>query len=190
MPNRDFLVYYPEIQGMVSQKMESLVNEKLKEKSLVKFGSMKEELDYGYGGQFALEFFKKRLLVLQLTGYNFPFGAAHGMPTEIYMHVDLISGRIYELKDLFKQNSNFVQVLSEIIGKQIKSMGSDSGIWIDQYKGIKEEQPFYITEDSLVIYFDVYEIAPYAYGFPKFKIVYGDIISIIDTKGEFWNSFK
>ena len=189
-PNRNYLVYYPQVKGMKNNKAEDFVNEKLKEKSEVKYIGRKEELDYSYIGQFAVEFFKNELLVIKLSAYNYAFGAAHGMPTEIYTHINLNSGSFYELKDLFKLNSNYVEVLSDIIRKQIENMGPDSGIWLDQYKGIKEDQPFYISENVLNIYFTPYEIAPYAYGFPTFKIPYEEIMDIINREGEFWNSFK
>lgn len=189
-PNRNYLVYYPEIKGMKNSNAEDLVNERLKEKSEVKYIGSKEELDYSYIGQFSVEFFKNELLVIKLSAYNYAFGAAHGMPTEIYTHINLNSGKFYKLKDLFKQNSNYVEVISDIIRNQIENMGPDSGIWIDQYKGIKEEQPFYISENVLNIYFTPYEIAPYAYGFPTFKIPYMEIVDIINTEGDFWNSFK
>lgn len=189
-PNRNYLVYYPQIKGMENHKVEDLVNKNLKEKSIIKHIDRKEELDYSYFGQFTVEFFKHELLVLKLSAYNYPFGAAHGMPTEIYEHVDLTNGKFYELDNLFKKNCDYVEVLSDIIRKQIESMGPDSGIWIDQYKGIKENQPFYLSENVLNIYFTPYEIAPYAYGFPTFKIPYKDIMGIIDTEGGFWNSFN
>lgn len=189
-PNRNYLVYYPQIKGMENNKVQDIVNKKLKEKSQVVYIDSSEELDYNYYGQFGAEFFKEQLLVLQLSAYNYPFGAAHGMPTEVYPHVDLISGKFYELEDLFKENSDFVGVLSDIIRKQIENMGEDSGIWLDQYKGIKKDQPFYISEDVLNIYFNPYEIAPFAYGFPTFKISYEEIMDIINREGEFWNSFK
>jgi hypothetical protein len=57
---------------------------------------------------FAIEFFRNKLLVLQLSSYRFPYGAAHGMPSELYPHVDLVSGRFYQLKALFKPGSNYV----------------------------------------------------------------------------------
>jgi hypothetical protein len=189
-PNRNYLVYYPQVKGMKNSKVEDLVNKRLKVKSQIIKVDSKEQLNYSYYGQFAVEFFNDALLVLKLAAYNYPFGAAHGMPTEVYAHVDLTSGRFYELEDLFKANSEFVQVLSNIIRKQIDNLGPTSGIWLDQYKGIKADQPFYISEDSLNVYFTTYDISPYAYGFPRFKIPYADIIDIIDTEGRFWNSFK
>ena len=189
-PNRNYLVYFPQIKGMDNNKEENLVNKKIKEKSKVVYIDSKEELDYNYYGQFEVEFFKNKLLILQLSAYNYPFGAAHGMPTKIYLHVDLINGRFYELEDLFKRSGNYVEVLSNIIRKQIENMGPDSGIWLDQYKGITGDQPFYLSENVLNIYFTTYEIAPFAYGFPTFKIPYEEIMGIINTEGEFWNSFK
>ena len=188
--NRNYLVYYPQIDGMDNKKVGYLANKILKEKSQVKYINNKEELDYSYFGQFSVEFFKKELLVLKLSAYEYHFGAAHGMPTEIYPHVDLIKGRFYELMDLFKGNSNYVGKVSDIIRKQIENIGPDSGIWLDQYKGIKKDQPFYLSENVLNIYFTPYEIAPFAYGFPTFKISYEEIMDIINTKGDLWNSFK
>ncbi len=189
-PNRNYLVYYPEIVGMLDKKAEAVANNKLKLMSEVKPINREEQLKYSYVGTFDIEFFRKNLLVLNLSSYNYPFGAAHGMPTEIYPHVNLESGQFYELKDLFKKNSNYVKVLSDIIKVQIQSQGEQSMVWLDQYKGITANQPFYVTKDTLNIYFYPYEIAPYAAGFPTFKITYGEIMNIIDTSGSFWRSFN
>jgi hypothetical protein len=42
----------------------------------------------------------------------------------------------------------------------------------------------------LYIYFTPYEIAPYAAGFPTFKIPFTQILNIIDEEGEFWKAFN
>ncbi|PRR77787.1 hypothetical protein CLLI_21750 [Clostridium liquoris] len=188
-PNRDYLVYYPELQGMEGKAEEKKANEKLKELSKVKPIDSNANLDYNYVGDFSVEFFKKQLLVLKLYGYEYHFGAAHGMPSEIYPHIDLVSGTFYQLKDLFKQGSDYVKVISEIIGEQIKNNKEYSYVFPDAYKGIKEDQPFYVKEYALYIYFYPYDIAPYVAGFPTFKIPYTEIMNIIDTKGDFWGSF-
>ncbi len=188
-PNMDYLVYYPEVSGMKNSSAQKSVNNKLKKLSKVKPVESSAQLDYSYTGDFSVEFFKKDLLVLQLSGYNFPFGAAHGMPTEIYPHIDLANGSFYRLKDLFKPGSNYVKVLSDIIGTQIKNIPEYSYVFPDAYKGIKPDQPFYVKEDALYIYFEPYEIAPYAAGFPTFRITYAEIIPIIYTAGAFWKAF-
>jgi hypothetical protein len=189
-PNRNYLVYYPKVLGVKDTKRQRHINEKIASLAQVKKIDSKKELDYNYYGDFSIEYFKKDLLVLELSGYNYPFGAAHGMPTLIYVHVGLKDGRIYSLSELFKKNSNYVKVLSSIIEKQIKAQGPDSDVWLDQYKGIKKDQPFFISENMLNIYFYPYEIAPYAAGFPTFHILFEDIEDIIDKQGSFWRSFN
>jgi hypothetical protein len=189
-PNKDYIVYYPQIYGMKDSRLQKAVNNKLKELSKIKNIPSDVQLDYSYTGDFSIEFFKKQLLVLELDGYEYPFGAAHGMPTKVYPHIDLVSGRFYELKDLFKKDSDYVKVLSNIIGEQIKNNEEYSYVFPDSYKGIKADQPFYVNEKALYIYFEPYEIAPYAAGFPTFKIPFLEIANMIDEKGAFWNSFN
>lgn len=189
-PNKDYLVYYPKIKGMKNKQAQISVNNKLKDMSAVKPIDSNVQLEYSYSGDFSIEFFKKDLLVLELTGYEYYFGAAHGNPSRIYANVDLVTGKIYELKDLFKNNSNYVKVLSDIIGYQIKNNPEYSYVFPDSYKRIGVDQPFYIKDDALYIYFSVYEIAPYVAGTPTFKISFNDIMNIIDVEGEFWKSFN
>lgn len=188
-PNVDYLVYYPQIQGMDNKNVEQVVNNKLKELSQVKDIDSDVKLDYSYTGDFSVEFFIKSLAVLQINDYEYHFGAAHGMPTLDYPHIDLISGRFYELKDLFKFNSNYVKVISDIIGNQIKDDDKYSYLFPDAYKGIEANQPFYVDQNNLYIYFAPYEIAPYAAGFPTFQIPFSQLMNIINTQGEFWRSF-
>lgn len=188
-PNRYYVVHYPQINGIKPADVQKAVNERLRTTAKAEGISPDARMDYTYQGDFGIEFFKKDLLVLEIVGYNFPFGAAHGMPTQEYEHVDLRTGQFYQLKDLFKENSNYVAVLSEIIRKQIEQHGQEMGVWPDQYKGIKADQPFYVNAEALFIYFYPYEIAPYAAGFPTFKIPYSEIMNIIDTNGAFWKSY-
>ncbi len=188
-PNKDYLVYYPQIEGMSDRNAELRINQRLKEKSQVKQIEPNQQLTSSYSGDFSVAFFQNDLVVLQLTGYDYPFGAAHGMPFQEYVHVDLVKGKIYELRDLFKPNSNYVKVLSDIIGQQIKNDPQYSYVFPDSYTGIKPDQPFYVTKDALMIYFTPYEIAPYAAGFPTFRIPYGQINEIVNKNGDFWQSF-
>lgn len=188
-PNVDYLVYYPSVEGMVNQAAQQQVNRKLEELSQVKRVPANVQLEYSYDGDFDVTWFHKNLLVLQLNGYNFPFGAAHGMPTMIYSHINVIDGSMYELRDLFRPGSNYVKVLSDIVGEQIKTDPQYSYVFPDTYTGIKADQPFYVTEDALHLYFNPYDIAPFAAGFPTFRIPYAQIRSIIATEGAFWRSF-
>jgi len=56
------------------------------------------------------------------------------------------------------------------VEKQIKTKEEYSYMWLEQYKGIKPDQPFYVTGDALHLYFYPYEIAAYAAGFLRFPV--------------------
>ncbi|WP_342551285.1 WG repeat-containing protein [Paenibacillus sp. FSL R7-0652] len=188
-PNRDYLVYYPQVEGLSNQAEQNQLNARLKELSQVKAIPADQQLDYTYTGDFDITFYQQLLLQLQLTGYNYPAGAAHGMPTMVYAIINLSDGRLYELKDLFKPNSDYVKVLSQIVGEQIKNDPQYSYVFPDTYTGISANQPFFVTADALHLYFNPYDIAPYAAGFPTFTIPFSQIISIINTEGSFWKAF-
>ena len=174
---------------MTDEAAENSVNAELKKLSKVVPIDSSKQLEYSYTGDFSMTFFKKDLLVMELDGYQFYWGAAHGMPTRVHANIDLVSGRFYQLKDLFKPGSNYVKVLSDIVGNQIKNDPQYSYVFPDTYKGISADQPFYVKEDALYLYFAPYDIAPYAAGFPTFRIPYGEIMNIIDTEGAFWKAY-
>ncbi|WP_019910060.1 WG repeat-containing protein [Paenibacillus sp. HW567] len=186
-PNRDYLVYYPVVEGIAITNVSREVNDKLRSLSLAEGAGTAQ--DFSYTGDFSVSFFRKILLVLELNGYRFPFGAAHGMPTKIYTHINLKNGKFYKLGDLFKPGSRYVQKLSEIVGKQIATDPQYSYVFPDSYKGITADQPFFVDGEALYLYFAPYEIAPYSAGFPTFRIPYAEIMGLISTEGEFWQSF-
>lgn len=188
-PNKDYLVYYPQINGMNDIDAQQKVNEELKSLSQIKPVQPNIQLDSSYTGDFSIKFYKDQLLVIEIEGYDYPFGAAHGMPYRVYAHINLMNGDLYKLADLFKKDSDYVKVVSDIIAKQIKEDDTYSYVFPDSYKGIKADQPFFVDIETLSIFFEPYEIGPYAAGFPTFKIPFDEIMDIINTEGEFWKSF-
>lgn len=185
-PNKDYLVYYPQVKGM---EHSGTVNQILMNLSAVKDIPAHSQLEANYMGDFDVTFNKKNLLVIEITGYKYPFGAAHGMPVRKYAHIDLKTGAVYQLKDVFKPGSPYVKVISEIIGEQIKSNEKYSYVFPDTYKGIQAEQLFFISDDAVNLYFSPYEIAPYAAGFPTFSIPIDELKGIINQNSDFWKSF-
>lgn len=192
-PNRDHLVYYPILSKLESLKIEKEINDKLREiwtNSTTMTLKPIDSIDHHFESSFTIGFHAKNLLVLNESGYDYPFGAAHGMPLQEYVHVDLKTGAFYELKDLFKSDSDYTSVLSNIVEKQIAEQSEEMGVWIDSYNGIRQDHSFCLTQGTLNLYFHPYEIAPYAAGFPTFEIPLADIEQYIDKTGEFWLSFN
>lgn len=190
-PNINVLIYYPEIIGVSDKVIQDELNLKLKENFIFEeHYSIREEddLDYNFQTDFNIKYYNKDLLNIEKTGYNYPFGAAHGMPIKSYSHIDLKTGNLYTLKDLFKSDMDYKERINSIVKNKIDSRPDDYSP--EAFQGINEEQTFIITKDLLVIYFTPYEIAAYATGFPEFEIPYQDIMDIIETNGELWNSFN
>ncbi|MDP4083370.1 MAG: WG repeat-containing protein [Bacillota bacterium] len=185
-PNKDYLVYFPQVSGGSNVEIQRKINLFLKEFSGIKTVSSNKQLDSSYTGDFDVPYFQKDLLVIEKTGYDYPFGAAHGIPLRRYAHINLKTGTIYQLKDLFKPGSQYVKMISGMIASRIKNK---SYVFKDRYTGIRPDQPFFIDHNGLNIYFNPYEIAPYVAGFPTFEIPFEEVKSLIDDEGDFWRSF-
>lgn len=189
-PDRFTLIYYPEVSGLADSSVQSSINETLKKKFI---GENNSNMDSGNTNNLECSFSANlinNLLIIHEEAYDYPFGAAHGMPYKHFYHIDINSGTIYKLSDLFKPGSNYVQKLNTILKVKIadKNKTANSIIFRDDFKGMGNEENFYLTKDALNIFFDPYEIAPFSAGFPTFSISYGEIKDIIDTNGKLWKA--
>lgn len=199
-PNINYLIYNPQVKGVTRKKIENEINIKLKEMSYFNgYGEDVKEpvkiniddvLDYNYYGNFQIEFFKKNLLVLNLTGYYYGLGAAHGIPSRKTPSIDLVTGKFYTLGDLFMGGVYWTGELNKIIENMIKTDSKYNEIFPGAFKGIDVNQNFYIDEENLYIYFAPYDIGPYAAGFITFKIPFTEINGMINKNGDFYKSFN
>lgn len=188
-PNKDFLIYYPEIIGIGNQETLAKVNQSLKDLAGIKETPVYLQLESNYMGDFEVAFFQKRLLVMEITGYNYSFGTVPGMPVKKYAHIDLITGEFYHLKDLFIPGSQYVKMISELIGNQMITGKKDSYVFPGSYKGIQSDQPFFISAEGLNVYFSPHEIIPQESCCLTFHVPFTDVLKIVNQRGSFWESF-
>ncbi len=194
-PNYYTYIECPEISGLTDSALQEKVNKNLsdiflKDKEKIAQDNIKNERTQD-------EDFKvqknKDLLTIQAIGYVYPIGAAHGMPYTKDYPLNIKTGEIYKLEDLFKSNIKYKEKLTTIIRNQIalnkKITDFEYLQYIDSNPTVEDTIGFTVQKDALVLAFAPYEVAPYAAGFVPFEIPYGQIIDIIDTKGAFWNSF-
>lgn len=140
-----------------------------------------------------VDFYTKKnsdnMLSILLNYYKYS-GGAHGYYEYKSYNIDMRSGKFLELEDLFKSNSDYKKVINNEIRRQIeykaKSDSQYEGIY--QFERIKDNQKFYIQDNNLIIYFDLYEIAPYAVGIPEFQVNINIINHIL--KEEYIGFFK
>lgn len=67
--------------------------------------------------------------------------------------LDTVTGQRYFLSDIFIDNADYVETLSEQIKAQIKSKGLYRK-QIREFKRISQNQDYYLTQDSLVLFFE------------------------------------
>lgn len=131
-------------------------------------------------GTYEIKTNERNILSLTLTNYAYFYHAAHGMTYKDSLTFNVQTGEEYALKDLFKPGSDYVDVLSKLVQMQIKERDI---LTLGEFNEISPNQDFYIADKSLVLYFQLYEITAYVYGFPMFPISVYEIQDIIDEDG-------
>ncbi|WP_174616064.1 DUF3298 and DUF4163 domain-containing protein [Virgibacillus ihumii] len=176
-------VFYPQVFGMWDQSMERFINRSIIHETQQLIDMQKDEMPttlVEMDGSFEIKNNQRDVLSLTLSNYAYHYQAAHGMTYIRSLTFDLDHRKRCELPDLFKPGSNYVERLSELINEQIQERNIDT---FEETVTIKPNQDFYIADKTLVIYFQLYEITPYVFGFPMFPISVYSIEDIINEDG-------
>lgn len=132
-------------------------------------GQEKPSFPYEIYSRYILSTNDDKLLSLYNDYYEY-LGGAHGMTIRTSYTIDKDKENLLNLKDLFTEGYNYRDIINKEIRAEINKNPQnyfDSG---NVFKGISENQSFYIEDDNLVIYYQLYDIAPYVFGIPEFKI--------------------
>ncbi len=120
------------------------------------------------------------ILSLRFEDYYYPEMAAHGVTGVSSVTLNLKTGHEYEFYQLFCKGSNYQAILNQIIQAQIVA---EQIPLLKPFAGVGPDEDYYLTPDSLVIYYQPYEYTPGAYGVLEFTIPYSQITGIIDSDG-------
>lgn len=136
---------------------------------------------------------KNQLINLNAFGYYYGFGAAHPNSFQFTKYLDVSSGAEMVLESLFKSGSDWRLAIAKEIDRQYMA-DEDAFLFIeksdpeaDRVKAFYEAH-FEITfeENQMVVYFPVYEIAPYAAGLPTYEVPYEVLESFFDESSIFY----
>lgn len=105
-------------------------------------------------------------------------GGAHGLTIRSSDTWDLQASRRMELSDFFPHQKDDKEYIIQLITKQIETqIAEGNAMYFDNYEQLVynsfKANNFYLSKEGLVIYFQQYDIAPYAAGLPTFVIPYG-----------------
>ena len=128
----------------------------------------------------------EKLFSLKITAVETMASASE---TVRYYHLDKETGKIIQLKDLFKEKADYITPITDYIKAEMKKQMKDGEktYFLDSedmpeydFKKIKKNQNFYFNKSGkLVIAFDEYEVAPGYMGCPEFEIPNEVIESIL-----------
>ncbi|MEL7646926.1 MAG: DUF3298 and DUF4163 domain-containing protein [Sedimentibacter sp.] len=110
-------------------------------------------------------------------------GGAHGQTVRTSDTWDLNDGKEIYLCDMFVNHGfNMLDYLRSSIGDQIQANLEDEHIYFDNHiENVAKYlcvSSFYLKPEGIVIYFQEYEIAPYAAGIPEFLIPYRQGVTV------------
>lgn len=174
---------YPQVWGLMNRAVEQTINQ-----TIINQANMiiREQLNNQVPGNTEMtgsyEIKNNQRGILSLTQYNYAYTppAAHGLTLLKALTIQVQSGKVYALRELFRPGSNYMSRLDALIRAQIKERDVPL---LDEFKGISPDQDYYIADKSLVIFFQLYELTPYVYGFPMFPISVYTLQDIIVEDG-------
>ncbi len=114
----------------------------------------------------------KDLLSLTVNYYQYT-GGAHGDYIIKPYNYQIKTGKPLALKDFFKEGYDYKTIINNEIKKIIAK--DPQNYFTDGFKSIRDDQEFFITPQGIVVYFQVYDIAPFAAGVPEFPIPFSKL---------------
>ncbi len=189
--NSNGKVFIPQIQGMADAKTQAMLNAKIKDTILALNNPTPGS---SLNGDFIVSFYNSNLLGIHFTGYSFTKGTAHPNKIDLGVHIDLTTGQIYQLAELFTAGTDFAGRIKEQCDKNRERYRLQvEGLWdgwkhedfLHSWQGAKAA---FLLSDKAV---RVYAIPSYATGtISGYGLPYADLIDIIDQKGSLWRALQ
>ena len=194
---------YPRIIGLNDATAQNQINLKIQEFILEKIKNFKtsaEEIGRpkGLGNEYLLEInstfnmeylvtmLKESLISIKFSVSEYYTGAAHPNSYIATFNYDPQKQEEIALKHLFRPNINYLEILSNKAEKALveRFKGEIEGIekWIGQGTAPKAEnfQNFTFSQNYLSIYFNPYQVGPYASGLQYVEIPYTELFEYLD----------
>jgi len=177
---------FPLVQGLKDKQVEEKINQIIQEEIINFKNQLQTESEeylksakseeweirkYIATTYYIVHYQKDDLLSLSVFYYSYTLGA-HGYTLQRAYNFNLENGKEILLSDILKEKKDDVDIINQEIKRQINLNPQEYFSEWSVFQSISQEQPFYFIEDGIVVYFGLYEIAPYASGIRYFKIPY------------------
>ena len=173
-------VVYPRVSGLADDMVEDRINRRIEAQVSAMIPAEGCGVYQEIKGVYEVEVNDRGILSVKFDVYTIRKQAANGIDEQRSLTVNLETGKVYRLYDLFKRNSNYKSVLNRIIQEQIEERDIPL---IKDFTGIDDYEDFYLTENALVVYFQEIEFTPHYVGIPEFTIPYSEIKNLVREDG-------
>jgi hypothetical protein len=188
-----FTVNYPQIEGASAQNLVAFnqTAEKMAQELLASYqnnsNNAKATPDPSFGSSFMEAKYQvihgtDGLLTILFSVSEYWAGAAHPFSYSLVLNFNLQTGKTIVLKELFKQSVNYLQVIGDYCSADLKKRDR-----LEFPEGVlpKAEnfQNWTIADQGVIIYFDPYQVAPYALGPSQVTIPFEALKASADPAG-------
>lgn len=174
----------PVFQGIANTNIQTTINNSI-QSDVMEFKKEMEEAAQEYGNKAAqkkepftpykistvyqLTYNKNNVISLSMIYYEYVKGLNHYIKTSY--NFDTTTGKSLMLKDIFVPGVDYKSLINQEIRSQlIKNKQKYAPETSSSFKGIAEDQPFYLQNGNLVVFFGFNEIAPTEAEIPVFTI--------------------
>lgn len=171
----EFKLQYPQVNGLADTAVQDKINGTIQaevnriaeasRKDLEKAGDSGRSVPNGYTVHYFITQNSGGKLSLYLQSYLYT-GGAHGMPARVPLTFDLAKGDTLTLQQTAGNNPDYAAVINKLVKEEF----TKQDMVLTPFESISENQPFFLRNNDIVIYFEPYEYTAYAAGFPEFTI--------------------
>ncbi|MGA2296696.1 MAG: DUF3298 and DUF4163 domain-containing protein [FCB group bacterium] len=195
-------IEYPQVQELNNKNVEQKINQFFKQKyeqnkneNIKEMNNEGKEMEKEGGNSqwvmqstdethFKVFYPTPNIITFKFNNSSYGAGAAHPMSGSYTYNFNINNGNIIELKDLFKSNSKYLQIISRYCNKElhVKLKENSDDNWINEGSSpTKENYSCYtIKDDGILFTFGEYQVACYADGQQEVLIPYSELSEILN----------
>jgi len=186
----DYVTYvvYPEFINLPDKNIQSKINNTIKEEFIKGNETSQKQDGIYYATKNFSEFtidINRNVVSITQKGIVYGIGGVHPHPKRRFFNIDLTTGKLYNLSDMFKDEKAYLDSLSIIIANNNEKYDLNYLDLIEKY--ITED--FILDHEYLKIVFNPYSGLIVGNNYAIFSIPYSLVIDQIDTESELWKAF-
>lgn len=183
-PELQLKIQYPQLQGLPDAAVQEKLNAAFRELAAQAEATGRENAAQLWPGaierqicavtyfDYVVKYNQNGLMSVVFSDYQYG-GGAHGLTIQSALTFNLETGAIYRLSDLFRENADYVELISRKVREQMRDRDLEPLI---PFTSIDPLEDFYLSSsNALVVYFQQYEYFPYALGIQEFAIPFSDL---------------